>query len=263
MPHRAAARAFTLIELLVVISIIALLIGILLPALGSARESSKQTTCMSNVRQMSLATNAYLVDHRDATPHAASNNRNGGAVNGPWGTSVGQALKSYLGGDPQQIYRCPSASDSPDDAWVFQGDDPLGGGPGTGNSWVPNYFYMATGSWITLASNTNWYPQVWSTRNAANLNLAQVAQSPSQVLLWVDESTSHHTRTTDIYNRNAEAAPNTTDISHFGYADGHVERKKFENLGGYLALLGEPIPQTQFGVRFNQSAHWPITNDLP
>ncbi len=56
-------NGFTLIELLVVISIIALLVGILLPALGAARKSAQNSVCLSNVRQMAVAAVSYLNDY--------------------------------------------------------------------------------------------------------------------------------------------------------------------------------------------------------
>lgn len=60
---RSYKQAFTLIELLVVISIIALLIAILLPVLGRAKESARRTQCMSNVRSLGTASFAYATDH--------------------------------------------------------------------------------------------------------------------------------------------------------------------------------------------------------
>src|SRR5438105_5813684 len=61
---KSKRAAFTLVELLVVIGIIAVLIGVLLPALNKARQAAQTAACLSNVRQMVIAANLFANDHK-------------------------------------------------------------------------------------------------------------------------------------------------------------------------------------------------------
>lgn len=102
---------FTLVELLVVIGIIAVLISLLLPALGRAKEAANKTVCISNMRQLGVALNMYANDHKGMLPWPGSSD--------PWSESWAIALlkKKYIpqgydaspagnGGSP--ILYCPS-----------------------------------------------------------------------------------------------------------------------------------------------------------
>lgn len=87
-PENNVQAGFTLIELLVVISIIALLIAILLPALGAARKAAVNVQCMSGLRQQGIAVTQYVLDDEDASfPYVGRNYHYYGIV-----------IAGYLGG---------------------------------------------------------------------------------------------------------------------------------------------------------------------
>ena len=68
MHFQSHKSAFTLIELLVVIAVIALLMGILIPVLGKAREQGRRTACMGNIRQFIIGIQIYASDYGERLP---------------------------------------------------------------------------------------------------------------------------------------------------------------------------------------------------
>src|SRR5688572_4787497 len=107
--------AFTLIELLVVIAIIAILAAILFPVFAQAREKARQTSCLSNMKQIGTAALMYIQDYDERTP------RNWYGMDGfEATTAIGDTPGRYKWMDSiqpyiknTQIFTCPSASQLP------------------------------------------------------------------------------------------------------------------------------------------------------
>ena len=115
--------AFTLIELLIVVAIVALLAAILFPVFASAREAARKTACLSNMRQLGLATRMYMQDYDEQFPQTkqtstqpAIDDADGGLENPDYG-SIFVMLLPYTGHGglaaedklfQQQLFACPS-----------------------------------------------------------------------------------------------------------------------------------------------------------
>ena len=130
MKYTAEKSIFTLIELLVVIAIIAILAGMVMPALGSARAKGKRTACMSNLKQIGTGLEMYIQDNRDFLPTCRSfpEKTAAGEESLP---GITQALHPYLGS--KQLFSCP-------------GDRPSAntGGKTLFDAWGSSYQWMSS-----------------------------------------------------------------------------------------------------------------------
>ena len=133
----AACAAFTLIELLVVIAVIGLLLAVLLPALGKARQNGRLISCVSNVRQQGVATLSYAMDHRELLPpkllYLTRYNEDGTLESEPWlinrvlaaytGSPFGQPRPGEAWPNPTGVWRCPDVPLQLDsaDRWTHNG----------------------------------------------------------------------------------------------------------------------------------------------
>jgi prepilin-type N-terminal cleavage/methylation domain-containing protein/prepilin-type processing-associated H-X9-DG protein len=111
LAHPRLGAAFTLVELLVVIGIIAILVALLMPAFGKAREHSRRTHCLANLRSIGQQMHMYANNHRDRLPNA--NPR--GTWNDP-AAADGVMVQFAEDLKESRVFRCPSDP--------YNGDEP-------------------------------------------------------------------------------------------------------------------------------------------
>src|SRR3954467_12117012 len=112
-PRLQRRRGFTLVELLVVIGIIAVLIGILLPALNKARESANKVKCMANMKQIGTAYVMYANDNKGVLPCFLVKTTVGAFTflgsQSTWGPDVGNIFDASLAAVAEPAPSNPSA----------------------------------------------------------------------------------------------------------------------------------------------------------
>ena len=246
-----------------VISIIALLIGILLPALGSARATARQSACLSNIRQLGIALHTYATDNKDAFPPSnqtvdpragtSSNNQIDWFDLGRIGYYLPEELVIGTGGPSDSfggsILVCPSDIDGAARSYAmnaFASSNQGGAIPPLSDT-NSDYFDAAVidatktilmgESWSRFQVGSNWY-------SAPVLGVGAVGGDPQKVpavrfggnagqniALPLQRFPASPARSTIDFTRHADTLPGElAGNANFAFADGHAESVQAETL---------------------------------
>ena len=227
------AGGFTLIELLVVIAIIAILAGMLLPALAKSKSQGQSTQCKSNLRQMGVATLMYVDDNQDKLPYAW------GTGHDPSKNNFQNLLISYirrsafLAGNATtnsdfatSVYKCPARMLD----IHYQNFKNYNG---TANPWKISYAMNQYTSSDFPGNLALGYP------SGATAKMAAV-KMPSDTLLIADLShlLNHPAVTylaaTDIGYKHGGQPHKATGKANIAFMDGHVEGRSLRRTNGIV-----------------------------
>ena len=253
MNHKKESKGFTLIELLVVIAIIAILAAILFPVFAQARESARQTSCLSNEKQITLGMLQYLQDYDETFPKYYYDTPENATKVDPNG---GGYLDAHMGWDEacqpyiknKQIMFCPSASSPGNDYFGCAGATSKAGCPSPNKSdsdWTGSLNYTTN---CRLTGRTNGQVQKLAALSypsqtillSENGDQGSMSACRTEIDEWGWAGRQDQAMVQQATGQKPAPLARHKGGANYGYSDGHAKWINASSLGLKKDATGQP-----------------------
>jgi prepilin-type N-terminal cleavage/methylation domain-containing protein/prepilin-type processing-associated H-X9-DG protein len=199
-------KAFTLIELLVVIAIIAILASILFPVFGRARENARRASCLSNQKQLGLATMQYTQDYDETYPSVYWSSASGAWV--PTTNYFYAAIYPYV--KSTQVYVCNSRDTTTGGTFIMNST-------AYRTSYVTNYFMVNADGYASAK------PVRLSMLPSASTQIALAESRTTNNAGMMNDSFSHVWKESDTTANGQRQGFQHFDGANYMFLDGHAK----------------------------------------